>query len=54
MRVGHRIIEINGQSVVATRHERIIELLTEAHSEVRGGGSGGGGGGSLWPGPASA
>uniref|UniRef100_A0A8C9PI44 Amyloid beta precursor protein binding family A member 3 n=1 Tax=Spermophilus dauricus TaxID=99837 RepID=A0A8C9PI44_SPEDA len=28
---GHRIIEINGQSVVATRHERIIELLTEAH-----------------------
>uniref|UniRef100_A0A8C5ZUG7 Amyloid-beta A4 precursor protein-binding family A member 3 n=1 Tax=Marmota marmota marmota TaxID=9994 RepID=A0A8C5ZUG7_MARMA len=34
VRVGHRIIEINGQSVVATRHERIIELLTEAHSEV--------------------
>ncbi|XP_076977285.1 amyloid-beta A4 precursor protein-binding family A member 3 [Tamandua tetradactyla] len=34
VRVGHRIIEINGQSVVATPHTRIIELLTEAHSEV--------------------
>ncbi|KAM9688398.1 amyloid-beta A4 precursor protein-binding family A member 3 isoform 2-T2 [Trichechus inunguis] len=34
VRVGHRIIEINGQSVVATPHARIIELLTEAHSEV--------------------
>ncbi|EHB06599.1 Amyloid beta A4 precursor protein-binding family A member 3 [Heterocephalus glaber] len=34
VRVGHRIIEINGQSVVATPHARIIELLTEAHDEV--------------------
>ncbi|KAM4887383.1 amyloid-beta A4 precursor protein-binding family A member 3 [Thomomys bottae] len=34
VRVGHRIIEINGQSVVATPHERIIQLLTEAHNEV--------------------
>ncbi|XP_043831182.1 amyloid-beta A4 precursor protein-binding family A member 3 [Dromiciops gliroides] len=34
VRVGHRIIEINGQSVVATPHDRIIQLLTEAHSEV--------------------
>ncbi|XP_049732352.1 amyloid-beta A4 precursor protein-binding family A member 3 [Elephas maximus indicus] len=34
VRVGHRIIEINGQSVVAMPHARIIELLTEAHSEV--------------------
>lgn len=30
VRVGHRIIEINGQSVVAMPHARIIELLTEA------------------------
>ncbi|XP_023099580.2 amyloid-beta A4 precursor protein-binding family A member 3 [Felis catus] len=34
VRVGHRIIEINGHSVVATPHARIIELLTEAHVEV--------------------
>ncbi|XP_010633413.1 amyloid-beta A4 precursor protein-binding family A member 3 [Fukomys damarensis] len=34
VRVGHRIIEINGQSVVATPHARIIELLTEAQDEV--------------------
>lgn len=34
--MGHRIIEINGQSVVAMPHARIIELLTEAHTEVRG------------------
>ncbi|XP_009562402.2 amyloid-beta A4 precursor protein-binding family A member 3 isoform X2 [Cuculus canorus] len=34
IRVGHRIIEINGQSVVATPHEKIIQLLTEAVSEV--------------------
>ncbi|XP_006869006.1 PREDICTED: amyloid beta A4 precursor protein-binding family A member 3 [Chrysochloris asiatica] len=34
VRVGHRIIEINGQSVVAMPHARIIELLTEAHNEV--------------------
>ncbi|XP_045686816.1 amyloid-beta A4 precursor protein-binding family A member 3 isoform X2 [Phyllostomus hastatus] len=34
IRVGHRIIEINGHSVVATPHARVIELLTEAHTEV--------------------
>ncbi|XP_051827919.1 LOW QUALITY PROTEIN: amyloid-beta A4 precursor protein-binding family A member 3 [Antechinus flavipes] len=34
VRVGHRIIEINGQSVVATPHDRIIQLLTQAHDEV--------------------
>uniref|UniRef100_A0A5F8H2Y0 Amyloid beta protein binding family A member 3 n=1 Tax=Monodelphis domestica TaxID=13616 RepID=A0A5F8H2Y0_MONDO len=34
VRVGHRIIEINGQSVVATPHEKIIQLLTQAHHEV--------------------
>ncbi|NXH64704.1 APBA1 protein, partial [Rhabdornis inornatus] len=34
IRVGHRIIEINGQSVVATPHEKIIQILTEAVSEV--------------------
>uniref|UniRef100_A0A8C0VPA2 Amyloid-beta A4 precursor protein-binding family A member 3 n=1 Tax=Cyanistes caeruleus TaxID=156563 RepID=A0A8C0VPA2_CYACU len=34
IRVGHRIIEINGQSVVAMAHERIIQILTEAVSEV--------------------
>lgn len=34
VRVGHRIIEINGQSVVATPHARVIELLTEARDEV--------------------
>ncbi|XP_075031859.1 amyloid-beta A4 precursor protein-binding family A member 3 isoform X2 [Calonectris borealis] len=35
IRVGHRIIEINGQSVVATPHEKIIQILTQAVSEVR-------------------
>ncbi|XP_015741905.1 amyloid-beta A4 precursor protein-binding family A member 3 [Coturnix japonica] len=34
IRVGHRIIEINGQSVVATPHEKIIQMLTQAVSEV--------------------
>lgn len=34
IRVGHRIIEINGQSVVATPHDKIIQILTEAVSEV--------------------
>ncbi|XP_019509000.1 PREDICTED: amyloid beta A4 precursor protein-binding family A member 3 isoform X1 [Hipposideros armiger] len=34
IRVGHRIIEINGHSVVATPHARVIELLMEAHTEV--------------------
>ncbi|XP_068089888.1 amyloid-beta A4 precursor protein-binding family A member 3 isoform X2 [Hyperolius riggenbachi] len=34
IRVGHRIIEINGQSVVATSHEKIIQTLLEATGEV--------------------
>uniref|UniRef100_A0A8D2LA17 Amyloid-beta A4 precursor protein-binding family A member 3 n=1 Tax=Varanus komodoensis TaxID=61221 RepID=A0A8D2LA17_VARKO len=34
IRVGHRIIEINGQSVVAMSHEKIIQILTQAVSEV--------------------
>lgn len=35
IRVGHRIIEINGQSVVATPHEKIIHILTNAVGEVK-------------------
>lgn len=35
IRVGHRIIEINGQSVVATPHEKIIHILSSAVGEVR-------------------
>uniref|UniRef100_A0A8C7M2P8 Amyloid-beta A4 precursor protein-binding family A member 3 n=1 Tax=Oncorhynchus mykiss TaxID=8022 RepID=A0A8C7M2P8_ONCMY len=34
IRVGHRIIEINGQSVVATPHEKIIHILTDAVGEI--------------------
>ncbi|GAA6102436.1 amyloid-beta A4 precursor protein-binding family A member 3 [Tachysurus ichikawai] len=34
IRVGHRIIEINGQSVVATPHEKIIDILTNAVGEI--------------------
>ncbi|KAM5191551.1 amyloid-beta A4 precursor protein-binding family A member 3 [Mantella aurantiaca] len=34
IRVGHRIIEINGQSVVATSHEKIIRTLLDATGEV--------------------
>lgn len=34
IRVGHRIIEINGRSVVATPHEKIIQILSQAVSEV--------------------
>lgn len=34
IRVGHRIIEINGQSVVATTHDRIIQTLTNAVGEI--------------------
>ncbi|CAI9553874.1 unnamed protein product [Staurois parvus] len=30
VRVGHRIIEINGQSVVATPHEKIVHILSNA------------------------
>ena len=34
VRVGHRIIEINGQSVVATPHERIVSMLSHSIGEV--------------------
>ncbi|XP_077573758.1 amyloid-beta A4 precursor protein-binding family A member 3 [Stigmatopora nigra] len=34
IRVGHRIIEINGQSVVATPHDKIIQILTDALGEI--------------------
>lgn len=37
VRVGHRIIEINGQSVVATPHEKIVHILSNAVGEVRAG-----------------
>lgn len=35
IRVGHRIIEINGQSVVATTQDKIIQILSNAVGEVR-------------------
>lgn len=35
MRVGHRIIEINNQSVVAVPHEKIVNLLATSVGEVR-------------------
>ncbi|CAF4568504.1 unnamed protein product [Rotaria sp. Silwood1] len=35
VRVGHRIIEINGQSVVATPHERIVSMLSNSVGELR-------------------
>ena len=35
VRVGHRIIEINGESVVATSHQHIVELLATTVGEVR-------------------
>ena len=35
VRVGHRIIEINGQSVVAVPHEKIVNLLATSVGEVR-------------------
>jgi C-terminal processing protease CtpA/Prc len=35
VRVGHRIIEINGQSVVATQHERIVSMLSNSIGELR-------------------
>ncbi|XP_026767627.2 amyloid-beta A4 precursor protein-binding family A member 1 [Pangasianodon hypophthalmus] len=34
VRVGHRIIEINGQSVVATPHEKIVHILSSAVGEI--------------------
>ncbi|CAF3480223.1 unnamed protein product [Rotaria socialis] len=35
VRVGHRIIEINGHSVVATPHERIVSMLSNSVGELR-------------------
>lgn len=35
VRVGHRIIEIKSQSVVATPHEKIVHILSNAVGEVR-------------------
>ncbi|XP_022086964.1 uncharacterized protein LOC110977288 isoform X2 [Acanthaster planci] len=35
VRVGHRIIEINGASVVATAHEKIVEMLSTSVGEIR-------------------
>ena len=34
MRVGHRIIDINSQSVVAVPHEKIVNLLATSVGEV--------------------
>lgn len=34
VRVGHRIIEINDQSVVAVRHEQIVSILASSVGEV--------------------
>ncbi|XP_052631420.1 amyloid-beta A4 precursor protein-binding family A member 1-like isoform X4 [Harpia harpyja] len=34
VRVGHRIIEINGQSVVATPHEKTVHILSNAVGEI--------------------
>ncbi|CAB1426431.1 unnamed protein product [Pleuronectes platessa] len=34
VRVGHRIIEINSQSVVATPHEKIVQILSTAMGEI--------------------
>ncbi|XP_016097843.1 amyloid beta A4 precursor protein-binding family A member 1-like isoform X1 [Sinocyclocheilus grahami] len=34
VRVGHRIIEISGQSVVATAHEKIVHILSNAVGEI--------------------
>lgn len=34
MRVGHRIIDINSQSVVAVPHEKIVKLLATSVGEV--------------------
>lgn len=35
VRVGHRIIEINGQSVVAMAHDKIVQNLSVSVREVR-------------------
>lgn len=36
IRVGHRIIEINSQSVVAVTHDKIVQMLSTSIGEVRG------------------
>nr|CAB3222360.1 amyloid beta A4 precursor protein-binding family A member 1-like [Phallusia mammillata] len=35
VRVGHRIIEINGQSVVATAHDKIVQQLVSSLGEIQ-------------------
>lgn len=35
VRVGHHIIEINNQSVVAVPHEKIVQILSNTVGEVR-------------------
>jgi len=35
IRVGHRIIEINHQSVVAVPHEKIVNMLATATGEIQ-------------------
>lgn len=35
VRVGHRIIEINNQSVVAVSHDKIVHLLATSVGQVR-------------------
>ncbi|OUC48180.1 hypothetical protein D917_06367, partial [Trichinella nativa] len=34
IRVGHRIIEINGQSAVAVPHEKVVTMLATAVGEI--------------------
>ena len=34
VRVGHKIIDINGHSVVATKHDKIVSLLQSATGEI--------------------
>lgn len=35
IRVGHRIIEINSQSVVATNHDMIVNMLAHSVGEIQ-------------------
>lgn len=35
VRVGHRIIEINGESVVGVAHERMVNMLSTCVGEIR-------------------
>ena len=34
VRVGHRIIEINGESVVAKSHQHIVDILANTSGDV--------------------